>query len=140
MLGPMPRITLGEARDLLDQAPFARWWGLTPLDLGEGWATVGLGARPELLRPGGVLHGACYEAVADAAMWLAVMTRVGAEAMALTVEMKTSFLRGAATDLSSRAEVLRLGRRIVFGEARTTAADGSLVAHTTLSYLRPAAV
>jgi acyl-coenzyme A thioesterase PaaI-like protein len=34
--------------------------------------------------------------------------------------------------------VLRLGRRMVFGEARTTDQEGSLVAHSTLSYLRPA--
>ncbi len=138
MLGDMAQITLAQAQDLFDHTPFARWWGLIALDLGEGWATVGLGSRPELLRPGDVLHGACYEVIADAAMWLAIMTRVGVEAMAVTVEMKTSFVRGAAGDLASRAEVLRLGRRIVFGEARTTDERGSLVAHSTLSYLRPA--
>ena len=138
MLSAMAQITLAQAQDLFDQTPFARWWGLTALELGEGWATVGLGTRPEFLRPGQVLHGACYEVIADAAMWLAIMTRVGVEAMAVTVEMKTSFLRGATTDLASRAEVLRLGRRIVFGEARTTDQEGSLVAHSTLSYVRPA--
>lgn len=138
MLGAMAQITVAEAQDLLDRTPFARWWGLHAVELGEGWATVGLGARPEFLRPGQVLHGACYEVISDTAMWLAIMTRVGVEAMAVTVEMKTSFLRSAATDLASRAEVLRLGRRIVFGEARTTAEDGSLVAHSTLSYVRPA--
>ncbi len=138
MLNAMAQITLAQARDLLDQTPFARWWGLSALALGEGWATVGLSSRPEFLRPGPILHGACYEVIADTAMWLAIMTRVGVEAMAVTVEMKTSFLRGAATDLTSRAEVLRLGRRIVFGEARTAAEGGTLVAHSTLSYVRPA--
>jgi uncharacterized protein (TIGR00369 family) len=138
MLSAMAQITLAQAQDLFDQTPFARWWGLSALEVGEGWATVGLGSRPEFLRPGKVLHGACYEVIADAAMWLAIMTRVGVESMAVTVEMKTSFLRGATGDLASRAEVLRLGHRIVFGEARTTDQEGSLVAHSTLSYVRPA--
>lgn len=111
------------------------------------------GARPELPQPARVLDGACYQATADppretpqaplhgdpghAARWLAIVTRVGGEAMAVTVEMKAGFLRGAATDLASRAAVLRPGRRIVFGDARTTATDGSPAAHFTLSHVRP---
>ncbi|MGH7910710.1 MAG: PaaI family thioesterase [Candidatus Dormibacteraceae bacterium] len=133
----MAEITMEQARGILEETPFARWWGLTVEEVGEGWATVGLGARPELLRPGQVLHGSCYEVTADLAMWLAVMTRIGIETMAVTVEMKTSFLRGATTDIRSRAEVLRMGRRLAFGVATTTAADGSLVAHSTLTYVRP---
>jgi uncharacterized protein (TIGR00369 family) len=133
----MPEISLSQARALLEETPFAQWWGLHVEDVGDGWATVGLPARPELLRPGGVLHGSCYEVTADVAMWLAIMTRVGVEAMAVTIEMKTSFLRGATTGIRSRAEVLRAGRRIVFGVASTTDDDGTLVAHTTLSYVRP---
>ena len=33
-------------------------------------------------------------------------------------------------------ELLNLGRRVVFGVATTSTADGTLVAHTTLSYAR----
>ncbi len=51
---------------------------------------------------------------------------------------QTSYLRGATTAISSRAEVLRLGRRIVFGQASTNDATGELVAHTTPTYARPA--
>lgn len=130
-------ITRADARRLVEETPFARWWGISVVELGAGSATVGLAARPELLRPGGVLHGACYEVIADVAMWLAIMTRVGEEPMAVTVEMKTSFLRGATTDLESRAEILRLGSRLVFGTATTTDASGRTVAHSTLTYVRP---
>src|SRR5699024_9597634 len=108
-------------------------------ELGDGSATVRLPARPELLRPGGVLHGSCYEMVADLAMWLALMTRVGPEPMAVTIEMKTSFLRGTASDLIGTAHVLKAGRRVVFGEAEIRDESGASVAHSTLSYLRPTA-
>jgi uncharacterized protein (TIGR00369 family) len=133
---PVPEITRADAARLLAETPFARWWGVQAGPLGYGWAEVTLPARPELLRPGAVLHGSSYELVADVAMWLAIMTRTGEEPMAMTIEMKTSFLRGATTDIGSRAEVLRLGRRVAFGVATTTDATGQVVAHSTLTYIR----
>jgi uncharacterized protein (TIGR00369 family) len=129
---------LADARRLVAAQPFCRWWNLSVTGIGDGAATVALPAAEHLLRPGGVLHGSCYEVVADVAMWLAIMTRVGEEPMAVTVEMKTSFLRGTASDISGTARLLRLGRRMVFGTAEITDGDGTLVAHSTLTYIRPA--
>jgi uncharacterized protein (TIGR00369 family) len=132
----MPQITLDDARAVVSGTPFGRWWAVSVDALGDGWATVSVPHRDELIRPGGVLHGATYEVAADVAMWIAIMTRTGVEEMAVTVEMKTSFMRGARTSISSRAEVLKLGRRLVFGQASTTDSTGSLVAHSTLTYAR----
>jgi uncharacterized protein (TIGR00369 family) len=129
--------TLADAQGLLDEQPFCRWWGLSVTEIGDGSATVTLPAAPHLLRPGGVLHGSSYEVVADVAMWLAIMTRTGLEPMAVTIEMKTSFLRGTAGDITGTAQLLRLGRRVAFGEAKVLDEAGSLVAHSTLSYIRP---
>jgi uncharacterized protein (TIGR00369 family) len=136
MATPAPAISREDAARIVAGAAFARWWGVEAGPLGYGWAEVTLPARPELLRPGDVLHGTSYELVADVAMWLAVMTRSGEEPMAMTIEMKTSFLRGATTDIRSRAEVLKLGRRVAFGTATTTDAAGQIVAHSTLTYIR----
>jgi uncharacterized protein (TIGR00369 family) len=132
------RITLDDARRVVRETPFGAWWGLDVVELGDGWATVGLPFRDEFVRPGGVLHGSSYEVVADVAMWMAIMTLTGEEQMAVTIEMKTSFLRGATTDITGRAEVLKLGRRVAFGTATMTDADGAIVAHSTLSYVRAA--
>ncbi len=129
-------ITLDDARRLLSETPFSRWWGVEAVSLADGMATARLPFRDELVRPGGVLHGSSYELIADVAMWLAIMTLVGEEQMAVTIEMKTSFLRGATSDISSTAEVLKLGRRVVFGVATTTNTNGLVVAHSTLSYVR----
>jgi uncharacterized protein (TIGR00369 family) len=129
-------VTLEQARAVVEGEAFCRWWGLEVVSVGPGRCDVRLPLRAELLRPGGVLHGSGYEAAADVAAWIAVMTVVGVEPMAVTIEMKTSFLRGATTDITSTAEVLRLGRRIAFLDARTYDADGVLCAHSTLSYSR----
>ena len=128
--------TLGDAGRLLAEQPFCRWWGFEAVSVGNGTCTLRLPLRPELFRPGGVLHGSGYEAVADVAAWIAIMTQVGEEPMAVTIEMKTSFFRGATSAVTSEASVLRLGRRVAFLEARTLDADGRLCAHSTLTYSR----
>lgn len=130
-------ISEADARRILDEAPFCRWWGFALDTLGDGIATVLLPAREEFIRPGGSLQGAAPMALADVAFWLALMTKTGEERMALTLEMKTSFLRPARGDLRCDARVLRAGRRIVYGEASTFDTAGSLVAHHTLTYIRP---
>jgi uncharacterized protein (TIGR00369 family) len=137
--GLVPRITLAEAHNLLADQPFCRWWGASVTRIGNGSATVRLPSGPDLLRSGVMLHGACYELVADLAMWLAIMTRTGIEPMAVTIEMKTSFLRGTASDIVGTARVLRVGRRVAFGEAEMYDDDAHLVAHSSLSYIRPPA-
>jgi uncharacterized protein (TIGR00369 family) len=128
--------TLADARGLLGEQPFCQWWGFEVVSMAPGSCSLRLPLRPELIRPGGVLHGSGYEAVADVAAWLAIMTEVGYEPMAVTVEMKTSFFRGATSDVTSEATVLRLGRRVAFLEARTFDADRRLCAHSTLTYSR----
>jgi len=129
-----PVITLDAARQVLAGSPFAGWWGLRVDAVGYGAAAVSLPSAPHLLRPGGVLQGASYDVVADVAMWLAIMTRNGADTPAVTVEMKTNFLRSTATDLVSTATVVHPGRRLIFGAARTVDTAGRLVAHSTLTY------
>ena len=127
-------ITIADARDVLAQSPFAGWWGLSVDAVGYGAATVSLPSAPHLFRPGRVLQGASYVVAADVAMWLAIMTRNGTDTPAVTVEMKTNFLRSTASDLVSTATIVHLGRRLIFGAAQTTDGTGRLVAHSTLTY------
>ena len=84
------------------------------------------------------MSGPVYMAAADTAMWLAIMTSLGRTDMAVTVEMKTNFLRGAqGEDITCAAKVLRLGRRLIYGTAECLNAEGTLLAHHTLTYIRP---
>ncbi|CAN5193713.1 hypothetical protein BH18CHL2_BH18CHL2_11120 [soil metagenome] len=135
----MSAISEQAARRVLEESPFARWWGFVLESLGEGTAAVRLPARDEFIRPGGYLQGGASMALADVAFWLALMTKTGEERMALTLEMKTSFLRAARSDLLCDARVLKAGRRIVYGVASTMDTGGELVAHHTLTYMRPTA-
>jgi uncharacterized protein (TIGR00369 family) len=129
-------LTLERASALLEETPFCRWWGYRVESLADGAATVLLPHDPRHIRPGGVLHGGASAALADVAVWLALMTLVGEEPLAVTVQLSTQCLRGARGDLRCEGRILAAGRRIVQGEAATTDAAGGLVARHALTYVR----
>ena len=132
-----PKITLEDARRILAETGFGPWWGMLVESVAGGTAVLTLPHRLELERPGGLLQGACVMALSDAAFWLAAMTSIGEEKMALTLEMKTNFLRGARGSLRCEATVLQAGRRVVYGEASCFDDSQKRVSHHTLTYLRP---
>ena len=89
------------------------------------------------MHAGGVLCGQTMMAAADTAMVLAVMTQLGGFKPMTTVQLQTSFLRPVAGDGGARASVarvLRMGRKLVFGEVQLLGADGELAAHATTTY------
>ena len=107
--------------------------------VGEGEAELVLPAREDFLRPGGVLQGGCAMVLADVAVWIAVLSWYGADDQAMTQNMMTSFLRPARGDLSCAARVLHPGRRVAYATATTCDPDGKVVAHHTVTYMRPSA-
>ncbi|MFN3586983.1 MAG: PaaI family thioesterase [Moraxellaceae bacterium] len=95
------------------------------------------------LRPGGTLSGPTMMALADAAMYAAVMSRLGRLEMALTQNLNINFLaRPAPADLIAEVEVLKLGRRSVVIDVKIySEGKPEPVAHATGTYsLPPAAV
>jgi uncharacterized protein (TIGR00369 family) len=96
---------------------------------------------PTQLRPGGTLSGPTMMALADAAMYAAVMARLGRLEMALTQNININFLaRPAPADLIAHAEVLKLGRRTVVIDVRIfSEGNANLVAHATGTYSLPPA-
>ncbi len=134
----MPAITEAEARQVLAETSFCRTFGFRLGSLGPGECTLLVPFNEAFERPGPLVSGSVYMAAADTAMWVAIMTRLGRTDMAVTVEMKTNFLRSAqGEDITCAAKVLRLGRRLIYGTAECLNAEGKLLTHHTLTYIRP---
>lgn len=77
-------------------------------------------------------------AAADCAMWLAIKGRLGVEQDALTSELNTAFLSPAIGEhVYCTAEILKMGRRRIYGVAKCHAKNGRLFSHHTLTYIRP---
>lgn len=134
----MPQITEAEVNKILAETPFCRTFGFRLGGLGPGEATLVVPFSPTLERPGPLISGPVYMAAADCTMWIAIMTMLGRTDMAVTVEMKTNFLRGAhAEDIWCTAKVVRMGRRIIYGTAECRDSEDKLLTHHTLTYIRP---
>ena len=124
---------------------FAQWVQLLDLRLLEardGEVVLSLPVTPIHVHAGNVMSGQTMMAAADTAMVLAVMSRLGAFRPMTTVQLNTSFLRPVAADAGSArvtANVLRLGKSLVFGEVHIHTHDAKrgedvLAAHATTTY------
>jgi uncharacterized protein (TIGR00369 family) len=105
-----------------------------------------MGARLHLdyherhLRPGGTLSGPAMMALADLALYVAVLAQIGPVALAVTTNLAFNFLRKPEPrGLVAECRLLKLGKRLAMGEV-TICSDGLTepVAHVTSTYSIPA--
>jgi uncharacterized protein (TIGR00369 family) len=92
------------------------------------------------LRPGGTGSGPSIFALADVAMYLAILSRVGPVALAVTTNCAIDFMRKpvAGRDLRAEARLLKLGRTLAGGDVLVFS-DGepAPVARAGLTYSLP---
>ena len=92
------------------------------------------------LRPGGTVSGPSIFALADVAMYLAVLARIGPVALAVTTNCAIDFMRkpAAGRDLLGEARVLKLGRTLAVGDVLVFSEGGTdPVARASLTYAIP---
>lgn len=95
--------------------------------------------HPKSLRPGGTVSGPIIMALADVAMYVAVLSAIGWVPLAVTTNLSINFLRKPAPrDLLAEARLLKLGKRLAVGEVGIRSDGGDeLVAHVTSTYSIP---
>lgn len=92
------------------------------------------------LRPGGTVSGPNIFALADVAVYLALLARIGPVALAVTTNASVDFLRKpeAGRDLVGTARLLKLGRVLVVGDVLVRAEGGAEpVARASMTYSIP---
>ena len=92
------------------------------------------------LRPGGTISGPSMFALADVGMYLAVLSRIGPQALAVTTNCSIDFMRKpvAGADLICDARLLKLGRVLAVGDALLySEGDERVVARAGLTYSIP---
>ena len=111
-------------------------------DLAEGRITVRMPVAERNLRPGGTVSGPAMFALADVAVYLALLAMIGPQALAATTNASIDFLRKptAGSDLLAEARLLKLGRVLAVGDVLIRP-EGSAeaVARATLTYSIPPA-
>jgi uncharacterized protein (TIGR00369 family) len=105
----------------------------------HGGALVRQAYRPHFIRPGGTISGSTMMALADVAMYVAVLASIGPVPLAVTTNLNINFLRKpGVADLLAKAKLMKLGKRLAVGEVALWS-DGTddLVAHVTSTYSIP---
>ena len=136
----MSRITLDELDQLTrEKLPFAVACGIKAERLDSGSVTVRAIYQSQFLRPGGTLSGPLMMALADYAMYAAILTRLGLVEMAVTSSLNINFLAKAIPgDLIADAELIKLGKRLAVGSVDIhVAGESNQVAHATCTYSIP---
>ncbi|MGX1741450.1 PaaI family thioesterase [Bosea sp. NPDC055353] len=93
------------------------------------------------LRPGGTISGPTMMALADLALYAAILAQIGPVGLAVTTSLNFNFLRKPGqTALIGEAKLLKLGKRLAVGEVCLySQGETELVCHATGTYSIPAA-
>ncbi len=131
-------VTESELKQLLSRSAFVQHYGFELHSIGDGECVILVPFRDDFERPGGIVSGQVFMAAADLAMWFAILTRLGIKDGSVTSELKTNFLSGVRKEnFLCEAKILKLGRRLIYGTAACVMPDGRLLAHHTITYIRP---
>ena len=102
--------------------------------------TVRLRVAEKHLRPGGTVSGPSMFGLAEVAIYLATLSMIGPEALAVTTGSSMDFMRkpAAHTDLLAEARLLKLGRVLAVGDVLIYSdGDRRPVARASMTYSIP---
>jgi uncharacterized protein (TIGR00369 family) len=92
------------------------------------------------LRPGGTVSGPVMMTLADVALYLAILARIGIVPLAVTTNLSINFLRKPRADrrVIGRSRLMKLGKSLAVGEVWIfSEGDDEPVAHATGTYSIP---
>jgi len=124
-----------------ERMPFAQQMGLQLESITESGVVMRAVYNEDFLRPGGTVSGPVMMALADAAMYALVLSRIGPVELAVTTNLSINFLsRPLPGDIVAQAKLLKLGKRLAVGEVSLHSDGGAIeapVAHVTATYSIP---
>jgi uncharacterized protein (TIGR00369 family) len=138
----MSRITPQQFVELMQSSlPVAVTLGAEPIEIGERHARFRMPFRTDFLRPGGTVSGPTLMALADVAMYAVLLAALDDAEQAVTSNLNMNFLRRPAPGtIIAESRLLRLGRRLAFGEVELfSEGDPDMIAHATCTYALPGA-
>jgi uncharacterized protein (TIGR00369 family) len=136
----MSRITVAEFQAIMrEQLPFAQAMGPEAVELSAERTVFRLPYKSDFLRPGGTIGGPLLMALADLALYGAVMAALGPVVQAVTTNLTISFLRlPPPADLIAHAKLIKIGKRLAVGTVEIFSAnDPDMVAHVSGTYSLP---
>jgi acyl-coenzyme A thioesterase PaaI-like protein len=112
----------------------------TVVAVGEGAATVKQRVQAQDLRPGATVSGPLLMAVADLALYVAILGEIGIVPLTVTTSFTINFLRkpAASRDIVGVCKLMKVGRSLAVGEvALYSEGVEDMVAHAVGTYSIP---
>src|SRR5687768_4675718 len=110
------------------------------LAVGDGTATIRQEIGPQDLRPGGTVSGPTLMAVADVALYVAILGKIGIVPLTVTTQLSVNFLRKPSPSqaILGECKLLKLGKSLAVGEvALYSEGTDEPVAHAVGTYSIP---
>jgi uncharacterized protein (TIGR00369 family) len=142
MASHQPIMTAGEVNELFDRVfPQLHFGGRTYTveEVGPLSARVRMDFHERHIRPGGTISGPSMMALADLALYAAILAQIGPVALTVTTSLNFNFLRKPEQRaLIGDCRLLKLGRRLAVGEVSIFSEGGAdVVCHATGTYSIP---
>ncbi|MGO4705358.1 PaaI family thioesterase [Microvirga sp. 2MCAF38] len=143
----MPRdavaMTRQEVEDFLDREfPQIHYGGRTfqVEEVGPLFARMRMEAHEKHLRPGETISGPAMMALADLALYAAILAQIGPVALAVTTNLNFNFLRKPKlAPMIAECRLLKVGKRLAVGEVSLySEGEADVVCHATGTYSIPA--
>jgi len=134
------QMNIAELKEIQDEClPLSVEFGFLVEDMNDGMCIVRAPYSDIFLRPGGTVAGPIIMALADFAMYVAILSQDATAVQAVTSSLNINFLRRAAPgDLVAVANLMRFGKRLAVGTVEVSSdSESALVAHVTCTYSIP---
>lgn len=123
-------------RGRLAESAFAHWMGFRLAALGAGESEIRFTLEPHHLNPGRIAHGGVIASLLDAAIGIALRSRLPRDREHVTVHLDVQYLTPVREGaLVARGSCVRAGSRTGYGEAELLTEDGRLVAKGSATFL-----
>ena len=130
-----PVLSLQQMREVIRGMRFNQLVGIRLVRIHNDGVTIDCKLRPDLMNAHGALHGGVTATMADAAVGIAITTRLGRPA-ATTVEMKLNYMRPVASGkITARCYLLRMGSTLCIGRVDLFDDSKELVAAALVTYM-----
>ena len=135
----MPKIAPRQIQNLLREYQLDHEGHICIEALGKLSARARFRVSRKHLRPGDTVSGPTLMALADVAMYAALLGEIGLVPLAVTTNLNINFLRKPAQkDVIGKARLLKVGKQLAVGEvALYSEGEREPVAHVTCTYSIP---
>ena len=118
-------------------SPFPALLSMEPMDLGVGYAVIGVDVQAKHRQLLGVVHGGVLASLIDTVAFWAVYYEIDdPEAWLVSVDLRLNYLAAATGGrITGRGKSKRVGGKICYAVAEATDEAGTLLAHGTATLM-----